>query len=189
MAASAGGRRVGRKLRVVAAGLLVVAVGCVQAPPRDGSVRELRAELERLEQRNASHTKYVEELRHKLTQRQARLQEMTKAPARLSDLMKALKWAEFLHDDYLKRHGELLELPSGVVLRVKKTELGTFVTISVGSEHGVRVGDQYHLSRGGKYVGRIKLIRVSKNSAWGRVDGRWKGQAFPPQTNDKAWTE
>ena len=81
------------------------------------------------------------------------------------------------------------DLPDGLVLSIKKTRAGMFVAISVGTRDGVRVADEYHLSRGGRYVGRIALIRVSTGSAYGRLDERWKGQAFPPQVNDKAWTE
>ena len=80
-------------------------------------------------------------------------------------------------------------LPDGLVLSVKKTRAGMFVAISVGSKDGIRVGDEYHLSRAGDYVGRITLIRISKGSAYGKIDERWAGKAFPPQKNDGAWPE
>ena len=78
-------------------------------------------------------------------------------------------------------------LPEGRVLSVKMTAVGTFVAISVGSRDGVRVGDAYHISRNGQYVGRIRLIRVSEDSSYGRMSERWNGDR--PRQNDKAWAE
>ena len=48
----------------------------------------------------------------------------------------------------------LRNLPDGEVTSVKRTDVGIFVAISVGSKDGLRVGDEYHLLRGGVYVGR-----------------------------------
>jgi myosin heavy subunit len=119
-------------------------------------------------------------------------EENTNLQAARADLDKSLKEAKFLLDAYAKKYGQIAprrKLPDGMVLSIKATEVGTFVAISVGGKDGLRVGDEYHLSRGGEYVGRIKLIRISKDSAYGRADERWTGRAWPPRQNDKAWTE
>ena len=80
-----------------------------------------------------------------------------------------------------------LRLPEGRVLSVKSTAgVGTFVVISVGRKDGVRVGDEYHLSRGGRYAARIQIIRVSEDSSYGRMAGGWGHFAL---VGDRAWTE
>jgi hypothetical protein len=118
-------------------------------------------------------------------------EENTHLAAEKSGLDKALKNAEFMVAAYAKRYGPMAprRLPEGVVMSIKVTNVGTFVAISVGSKDKVRMGDEYHLSRGGDYVGRIRIIRISKDSAYGRADERWIGKAWPPRQNDKAWGE
>ncbi len=82
-----------------------------------------------------------------------------------------------------------LRLPDGEVTSVKWTDVGRFVAISVGSRAGVRVGDGYHISRGDDYVGWIKIIRVSEESAYGLLDQRWQSVRLWPKPGDRVWTE
>ena len=66
-------------------------------------------------------------------------------------------------------------------------DVGTFVAISVGCKDGVRVGDEYDLSRGGGYVGRIQIIRVSEDSSYGRTARRWRHSLV--EVGDRVWAE
>ena len=77
-------------------------------------------------------------------------------------------------------------LKRALVLKAKATNVGTFVSISVGSKNGVQVGDEFHLTRVGLYVGKITIVRVSKDSAYGRVVDGWAGA--PPGEGDEAIT-
>ncbi len=80
-------------------------------------------------------------------------------------------------------------LPDGQVLSIEDDAGKTFVVISVGSKDGVRLDDEYHVSRGSHYVGRIKIVSVKKSEARGLADKRWTGQAWPPRPFDKVWAE
>ena len=70
----------------------------------------------------------------------------------------------------------------------RPSNIGTFVTISVGSEDKVKVDDEYHLSRGPHYVSKIDIIRVSEDSAVGRFDEKFNGPVVP-RVGDKAWVD
>jgi hypothetical protein len=70
----------------------------------------------------------------------------------------------------------------GVVSSVK----GNLVSISVGSDDKVKLGDVYSLSRGGQYVGRIIITSVDKKVSVGEFDERFPGSGAPPQEGDKA---
>jgi hypothetical protein len=71
----------------------------------------------------------------------------------------------------------------GVVNAVK----GNLVTISVGSEDGVRRGDTYNVRRGGTYVGQIKITSVQKHLAVGEFDTQFPGPGGAPEVNDTAY--
>jgi predicted RNase H-like nuclease (RuvC/YqgF family) len=105
-----------------------------------------------------------------------------------------IKELQFWLDAYRTRFGkidDIRSLPEGRVLQVKQGDggLGIFVAISVGSKDNVRVGDTYQLSRGNQYVGSITIIRVDRDSAYGRADAKYHGDAWPPQSQDRAWTD
>ncbi|MGL4554738.1 MAG: hypothetical protein ACRC33_26525, partial [Gemmataceae bacterium] len=59
------------------------------------------------------------------------------------------------------------------------------VTISVGSDAGLQRGHELQVFRLGtnpKYVGRIRIVEVTPNSAVGQADGKTNG---PMQVNDR----
>lgn len=119
-------------------------------------------------------------------------EENTTLQAARADLEKTIKEQKFWLDAYRRKYGPIGEprqLPDGTVLSVKRTGVGTFVALSVGRKDGLRIGDEYHLSRADKYVGRVEVIRLTADSAFCRADERWTGEAWPPQQNDKAWVE
>lgn len=72
---------------------------------------------------------------------------------------------------------------SGRVSAVK----GNLVTISVGSEDGVRRGDTYNIRRGAEYVGQMSITTVYKNMAVGEFDTRFTGPGGAPEVNDVAY--
>ncbi|MGH7162968.1 MAG: hypothetical protein ACREID_05750 [Planctomycetota bacterium] len=106
--------------------------------------------------------------------------------AEKGDLEKSLRDAQFLLDSYKEKFGPIgpQQGADGVVLAVKEN----LVTISVGANDKVRVGDEYHIRRGERYVGRITIRQVMKNMAVGNFDGEFKTDAAPPQMNDVAYT-
>ena len=66
---------------------------------------------------------------------------------------------------------------------------GNLVGISIGSEHDVRVGDVYQLSRGNVYVGSITITKVAKKVSVGVFDEKYKGKGAPPKKGDRAWQD
>ncbi|MGQ0613824.1 MAG: hypothetical protein ACT4PV_08815 [Planctomycetaceae bacterium] len=107
--------------------------------------------------------------------------------AELADTRKSLAEARSWLDEYRARFGDITggsKGAKGVVRDVK----GDLVGISVGTNDGVRMGDEYHLSRGGSYVGRITIIQVSKDLAVGRFDSANAGSGAPPQVGDSTWS-
>jgi hypothetical protein len=60
------------------------------------------------------------------------------------------------------------------------------VQISAGTKDGVRVGDEYSISRGSVFVGTIRIQSVEKDSATGLLDTQFQGDGAPPQRDDKA---
>ncbi len=111
-------------------------------------------------------------------------EQMTTLSASKGDVERALREANFWLDKYRAKFGDIKgsEGAVGVVNAVK----GTLVSISVGSADKVRVGDWYELSRGGSYVGRIKITTVDRNLSVGQFDTMNPGSGAPPQPGDKA---
>ena len=78
----------------------------------------------------------------------------------------------------------------GVVMKVQEVAGGGIVVvISVGSADGVKVGDEYKLSRGNQFVGFIKITRVHKDKAVGEFDTNNTGAGAPPEAQDRAYTK
>ena len=105
--------------------------------------------------------------------------------ARAGQLDKDLRNAKFWLDKYRERFGDITGKPqgsSGVVKRVR----GGLVSISVGTNDGVRVGDIYQIRRGSSYVGQVKITNVYKDQAVGEFDNEFKGPGAPPQAGDVA---
>jgi capsule polysaccharide export protein KpsE/RkpR len=100
------------------------------------------------------------------------------------DLDRQLVEANFYLEAYRAKFGPLdpVKGAPGLVTVVK----GNLVGISVGSNDKVRVGDLYSLSRGEKYVGRIKIVTVDRNQAVGEFQEGFEGTGAPPQAGDKA---
>ncbi len=71
-------------------------------------------------------------------------------------------------------------LPDGKVIRVA----GTSVLISVGSNNGVCVGDEYRLARKQTYIGKLRITKVEKTRALGLLIDL-KGAL--PRKNDRAF--
>jgi predicted RNase H-like nuclease (RuvC/YqgF family) len=107
--------------------------------------------------------------------------------AEKGDLEKKMRDLEFWIGVYREKFGPIEggKGAPGVVLAVKNN----LVSISVGSQDGVKMGDEYHLRRGGAYVGRIIIKSVMKNSAVGEFDESFTGSGAPPQVNDSAYTK
>ncbi|MHC4548999.1 MAG: hypothetical protein ACYTEZ_09485 [Planctomycetota bacterium] len=102
------------------------------------------------------------------------------------DLEKQVRELNFWLAEYRKRFGDITPGSRGSEGRVNSVR-DTLVVISVGSEDGVRVGDVYHLRRGGTYVGQIQISKVEKNLAVGEFDDKFAGAGAPPQRGDVAY--
>jgi hypothetical protein len=112
--------------------------------------------------------------------------------AEKGDVDKKLREVMFERDEYARRHGPLTPSPGaeGSVLNVRAADDGSgasLVQISVGSKDGVRSGDEYHLSRGGVYVGWIQITDVEKDSAVGVFNAQYPGAGAPPRKGDRAY--
>lgn len=106
--------------------------------------------------------------------------------AQLGDCQKKLRELEFENGQLRKVAGPIVgggEGPPGRVTAVK----GNLVTISVGSEDGVRRGDVYHIRRGSDYVGQITITNVYKGLSVGEFDDRFVGPGGSPQNGDTAY--
>jgi hypothetical protein len=101
------------------------------------------------------------------------------------DVDRALREANFQLDLFRKQYGDIAGVSKGAAGVVNAVR-GNLVSISVGSADGVRVGDSYDLSRGDKYVGKIRIQTVDKNLAVGLFDEQFVGSGAPPQRGDKA---
>lgn len=110
--------------------------------------------------------------------------QVTTVSAAKGDVDRALREANFYLDKYRTKYGPMgpAEGAAGQVMAVK----GPLVSISVGSADKVRPGDYYDLSRGGSYVGRVKITSVDRNLSVGQFDTQNPGSGAPPQTGDKA---
>ena len=71
---------------------------------------------------------------------------------------------------------------AGVVKRVR----GRLLSISLGSNDGVRVGEVYEVRRGAVHVGRLLITKVDKDQAVGEFDPKSKGPGAPPMAGDVA---
>jgi hypothetical protein len=111
-------------------------------------------------------------------------EQVTTLAAEKGDVDRKARELEFWLNKYREKYGDMTgsEGAPGQVLAVK----GPLVSISVGSADKVRVGDTYHLSRGGAYVGRIRITSLDKNLAVGQFDVNNPGSGAPPQAGDKA---
>ena len=63
---------------------------------------------------------------------------------------------------------------------------GERVTISLGANDGLRVGDELHVSHGDQYVGMIRVNHVEKNRAVG-VTTEVRGSGYPLGKNDRVY--
>ncbi len=101
------------------------------------------------------------------------------------NLVKRMRDLEFEVKAFRTKFGSLTpgsNAAEGLVLQVK----GSLVLISVGSNDGVRIGDDLHVARGEKYVGTIRITKVEKDASVGRTTDV-KGSGFPPAANDRVY--
>lgn len=132
-----------------------------------------------LQTRIAEVQRLADELAKTMGERDAVITDGQNLVARVRDL-------EFVVTAYRTKYGALSptdpNVPEGLVLQVK----GSLVLISLGSNDGVRIGDDLHLSRGESYVGTIRITKVEKDAAVGRTTDV-KGSGFPPAANDRVY--
>jgi hypothetical protein len=105
------------------------------------------------------------------------------------DLENELRAAKFWIDEARKTNPELgrdgPQGKSGVVNSVKDNLVG----ISVGNEDGVRMGDIYHVRRGSSYVGRIRIVKVTKGTSVGQFETDFTGSGKMPETGDQVYPQ
>ncbi|MCZ6572087.1 MAG: PDZ domain-containing protein, partial [Planctomycetota bacterium] len=76
----------------------------------------------------------------------------------------------------------------GLILRVKESKRfkGRLVLVSIGTNDGVSIDDELHMSRGNEYVGTVRITKVVRDAAVGRTTDV-KGSAFPPKLKDRVY--
>jgi uncharacterized coiled-coil DUF342 family protein len=111
-------------------------------------------------------------------------EQVTTVSAEKGDCEAKLRDVNFWLGKYREKYGPLDDSKgaAGVVNAVK----GNLVSISVGSAAGVRLGDNYNISRGSSYVGRIRITTVDKTLSVGIFDDQHPGSGAPPMPGDKA---
>ena len=103
--------------------------------------------------------------------------------ARNARLEKELRDCNAWLNKYRARYSDDFHFrPSGVVTAVK----GNRVSISLGSDDGVRAGDSYNIRRGSTYVGQITITDVYEQRSVGEFDEEFKGHVAPPRISDVA---
>lgn len=105
--------------------------------------------------------------------------------AQLGDVQAKLRDCEFWLSKAKEQGFRVGAASTGSAGRVIAVD-GNLVSISVGSEDNVKMGDNYNLYRGSSYVGQIKIIKVMKSMAVGEFDTQYPGSGAPPQVDDTA---
>ena len=57
----------------------------------------------------------------------------------------------------------------GFVSQIRRTSGGQFVEVTIGADDGLKAGHTVEVYRGGRYLGRIEILRTSPDKAVGRV--------------------
>lgn len=107
---------------------------------------------------------------------------------KMAQVEKELRDCNFWLGEYKTRFGNITAGSMGAEGVVKSVGRTGLVAISVGSSAGVKMGDEYQISRGDRFVCTIRIIEVQPQLAVGRVVEGSQTDAFPPQANDRAWT-
>ncbi|MFQ5843893.1 MAG: hypothetical protein ACE5JG_02790 [Planctomycetota bacterium] len=142
---------------------------------RDSSQRKYMDAMKQLETVIAERQRLEDELGKCMEERDA-------LTSRGQDQAEKIRNLDFELTAYRTRFGPIApgpQGPDGVKLPL--------VVLSIGSNDGVKIGDEYHISRGEKYVGQVRVTRVEKNAAVAQITDV-KGSGYPPQANDKAYT-
>ena len=157
---------------------------------QEARVRALKTDVSTLTRTGETLDREIVALEKRIAWRDEAIERLSKDINDTRVLEERLKQVKFHFDPYGgPRAIALRRLPDGVVRSIEGDAGKTFVVISVGSKDGVRLDDEYHVSRGSHYVGRIKIVSVKKSEARGLADKRWTGQAWPPRPFDKVWAE
>jgi predicted RNase H-like nuclease (RuvC/YqgF family) len=113
-------------------------------------------------------------------------EQITTLTAERGDLEREVRDLKFENGEYAKRVGPLGGGGRGSAGQVLGVRGGNLVQITVGTKDGVRIGDEYTISRGAVFVGTIRIQSVEKDSAIGIFNTQFKGDGAPPQAGDKA---
>jgi len=62
----------------------------------------------------------------------------------------------------------------GLVSRVRQAAGAQLVEITIGADDGLKPGNTVEVYRGGRYLGRLEILRTSPDRAVGRVDRRFQ---------------
>ena len=101
--------------------------------------------------------------------------------ARNVRLDKELRESNYWLSKYRARYSDGRILLSGVVTAVR-----TRVSIRIGSDDGVRVGDLFQIRRDSDYVTQIEIVEVRRDRSVGEVDADLNGLGAPPRIGDIA---
>jgi hypothetical protein len=62
----------------------------------------------------------------------------------------------------------------GLVSRVRQVAGAQLVEVTIGSDDGLKQGNTVEVYRGGRYLGRLDIVKTSPDRAVGRVDRRFQ---------------
>ncbi|MCI0332681.1 MAG: hypothetical protein L0228_05615 [Planctomycetes bacterium] len=63
---------------------------------------------------------------------------------------------------------------NGVVSQIRRVGGAQLIEVTIGADDGLAAGNTLEVSRGGKYLGRIEILRTSPDKSVGRVDRRFQ---------------
>ncbi len=70
--------------------------------------------------------------------------------------------------------GSVAPTVNGVVSQIRRVGGAQLIEVTIGADDGLAAGNTLEVSRGGKYLGRIEILRTSPDKSVGRVDRRYQ---------------
>ena len=70
--------------------------------------------------------------------------------------------------------GAVVPTVDGVVSQVRRAAGAQLVEVTIGADDGLKAGNTVEVFRGGKYLGRVEILRTSPDKSVGRVDRRFQ---------------
>jgi hypothetical protein len=125
-------------------------------------------------------TEELHRLRNEFETAQKRSQELTSRVAGMTQVM------EGAGVDPDTDPSGVVPTVDGVVSQIRRVAGGQLVELTIGSDDGLKEGNTVEVFRGGRYLGRLEIVRISPDKSVARVDRRFQQGAI--QEGDRVAT-